>query len=228
VKLRSKRQEESHARYPESIQVAVRRSEDRLHEGGDAIHGGSFSERSAEDDGRDDALLHEHDEVKRHGYAGHDDQDDGDDGRHGRRQIAVILILKVLSKGPNHGYGILKELESLTGGCCVPTFGTIYPNLKELTRNGYAKVNEHIEQDIRESKCESCGDLTNNNTSVDCREWHYRGKVYSAAPLPLLIESILGGMLSIDTPPVVPLPLEQVPENLMRYFNDKKPTAGCC
>ena len=56
--------------------------------------------------------------------------------------LTKLLIFKVLSKGPNHGYGILKELESLTGGCCVPTFGTIYPNLKELTRNGYAKVSE--------------------------------------------------------------------------------------
>lgn len=56
--------------------------------------------------------------------------------------LTKLLILKVLSKGPNHGYGILKELESLTSGCCVPTFGTIYPNLKELTQNGYAEVSE--------------------------------------------------------------------------------------
>lgn len=56
--------------------------------------------------------------------------------------LTKLLVLKVLSKGPNHGYGILKELEGITGGCCVPTFGTIYPILKELTRNGYAKVNE--------------------------------------------------------------------------------------
>jgi PadR family transcriptional regulator, regulatory protein PadR len=56
--------------------------------------------------------------------------------------LTKLLVLKVLSKGPNHGYGILKELESITSGCCVPTFGTIYPILKELTRHGYAKVNE--------------------------------------------------------------------------------------
>ena len=48
-----------------------------------------------------------------------------------------------------------------------------------------------IAQDIRESVCESCGDLTENNTIVDCREWHYRGKVYPAAPLPLVIEAIM-------------------------------------
>ncbi len=56
--------------------------------------------------------------------------------------LTKLLVLKVLSRGPNHGYGILKEVESITGGCCVPTFGTIYPVLKELTRYGYAEVNE--------------------------------------------------------------------------------------
>ena len=56
--------------------------------------------------------------------------------------LAKILILKILCKGPNHGYGILKELESLTNGCCTTTFGTIYPILKELTCNGYAEVKE--------------------------------------------------------------------------------------
>lgn len=56
--------------------------------------------------------------------------------------LTKLLILKVLSRGPNHGYGILKELKSITGGCCVPTFGTIYPILKELTKYGYAEVKE--------------------------------------------------------------------------------------
>jgi PadR family transcriptional regulator PadR len=53
-----------------------------------------------------------------------------------------ILVLKVLSKGPNHGYGILKELQAMTSGCCTPTLGTIYPILKELTKQGYAAVSE--------------------------------------------------------------------------------------
>jgi PadR family transcriptional regulator PadR len=56
--------------------------------------------------------------------------------------LTKVLVLKVLSKGPNHGYGVLKELESMTSGCCVPTFGTIYPILKELSLNGYATIHE--------------------------------------------------------------------------------------
>jgi PadR family transcriptional regulator len=56
--------------------------------------------------------------------------------------LTKVLVLKVLSKGPRHGYGILKELEAMTSGCCVPTFGTIYPILKELSQNGYAEIHE--------------------------------------------------------------------------------------
>jgi hypothetical protein len=88
-----------------------------------------------------------------------------------------------------------------------------------------------IAQDIRESVCESCGDLTNNNTSVECREWHYRGKTYSAAPLPMLVEVIMNALLHIDElAPSQPKPLKKLPENLERYFADKKKPNknGCC
>lgn len=92
--------------------------------------------------------------------------------------------------------------------------------------NGY-----DIAADIRESVCESCGDLTENDTIVDCREWHYRGKVYSAAPVALLVESIMQAMLKIDEmQPIVPTPLLDLPENLKRYFANKKGNTakGCC
>jgi PadR family transcriptional regulator PadR len=56
--------------------------------------------------------------------------------------LTKVLILKILSQGPNHGYGILKELKAITSGCCVPTFGTIYPILKELSENSYAEIHE--------------------------------------------------------------------------------------
>jgi hypothetical protein len=85
-----------------------------------------------------------------------------------------------------------------------------------------------VVQDIRESLCESCGDLTDNDTAVDCREWHYRGQVYSAAPLPLLVEAIMGAMLDIDRPALVTAPLKELPENLQRYFKNKKSAARCC
>lgn len=56
--------------------------------------------------------------------------------------LTKILILKILSRGPNHGYDILKQLSALTHGCCTPTLGTIYPILKSLTRAKYTQVKE--------------------------------------------------------------------------------------
>ncbi|MFO7529685.1 MAG: DUF2703 domain-containing protein [Marinobacter sp.] len=89
-----------------------------------------------------------------------------------------------------------------------------------------------IAQDIRESECESCGEFTTSNASVDCREWHYRGEVFLYAPLPLLAEAIMGAMLNIDEMPlVVPEPLEELPENLQRYFDNRKDgevASSCC
>ena len=88
-----------------------------------------------------------------------------------------------------------------------------------------------IAQDIRESECESCGDLTDNGVSVDCREWHYRDQVYSAAPLPFLVETLMDAMLRLDdAPQVATVPLNEIPENLQRYFDNKRPGAasGCC
>jgi len=88
-----------------------------------------------------------------------------------------------------------------------------------------------IAQDIRESVCESCGDLTNNNTSVECREWRYRGKTYSAAPLPMLVEAIMNALLHFDELAALQAkPLKKLPDNLERYFADKKSNKknSCC
>lgn len=88
-----------------------------------------------------------------------------------------------------------------------------------------------IAQDIRESECESCGDLTDNNTSIDCREWHYRGRVYTAAPVPFLVEKLMEAMLELDQMPAATAePLAELPANLQLYFANKKakPASSCC
>ncbi len=99
-----------------------------------------------------------------------------------------------------------------------------------LTSSPTIRINgRDIAQDIRESKCETCGDLVSGGASVDCREWHYKGKVYSAAPLPLLLEAVMGAMLSIDSlRPVQVEPLIELPENLARFFKNKKDGGSGC
>ncbi len=54
--------------------------------------------------------------------------------------LSKFFILRVLHTGPCHGYSVLEKLAQFTEGCCVPTYGTIYPILRELVKGGYAEV----------------------------------------------------------------------------------------
>ena len=56
--------------------------------------------------------------------------------------LSRFFILRVLHTGPSHGYAVLEKLAKFTEGCCVPTYGTIYPILRELVEGGYAEVSE--------------------------------------------------------------------------------------
>jgi PadR family transcriptional regulator, regulatory protein PadR len=48
----------------------------------------------------------------------------------------TYFILAALVDGPSHGYGIIQEAESLSGGRVRLTAGTLYPALERLTREG--------------------------------------------------------------------------------------------
>jgi len=77
-----------------------------------------------------------------------------------------------------------------------------------------------IQLDVRESRCESCGDLCGED--VDCRIWVYQGKEYTVAPKGMIIEAILkhvyGG--EMEAPPEREAPKE-LPDNLKRFFAAK-------
>ncbi|MCG0278446.1 MAG: DUF2703 domain-containing protein, partial [Thermanaeromonas sp.] len=78
-----------------------------------------------------------------------------------------------------------------------------------------------IQLDVRESLCESCGDLCGED--VDCRVWVYQGREYTVAPKGMIIEAILkhvyGGGIEA---PVEREPLKELPENLKRFFAAKR------
>lgn len=76
-----------------------------------------------------------------------------------------------------------------------------------------------IQMDIRESLCESCGDLCGD--SVDCRVWVYRGREYTEPPKAMIIESILREVYGSreaggETAEYA------LPENLKRFYDKMK------
>lgn len=88
-----------------------------------------------------------------------------------------------------------------------------------------------IQMDVKESLCESCGDLCGDE--VDCRVWVYEGKDYTVPPKAMIIEAILkeiyGG--NRDSKPA-----EQeyvLPQNLKHFYatmesNNSNTKESCC
>jgi PadR family transcriptional regulator PadR len=50
-----------------------------------------------------------------------------------------LLILKAVSLGPLHGYGVLLRIEQISRGALSPEHGAVYPALFRLVRQGLLK-----------------------------------------------------------------------------------------
>lgn len=79
-----------------------------------------------------------------------------------------LVILKILEDGPRHAYGVIKELEELTG--VRPSTGAVYPVLKKLIREGLISVDVAVLQDGREVKTYRLTDKGINYLSVHAEE----------------------------------------------------------
>ena len=63
-----------------------------------------------------------------------------------------LLILRAVSLGPLHGYGILLRIEQISGGALLIEQGALYPGLFRLVRQGMLKANWGISENNRRAK----------------------------------------------------------------------------
>jgi PadR family transcriptional regulator, regulatory protein PadR len=63
-----------------------------------------------------------------------------------------LLILKAVSLGPLHGYGILLRIEQISRGALLVEQGALYPALFRLVRQGMLKANWGISDNNRRAK----------------------------------------------------------------------------
>ncbi len=52
----------------------------------------------------------------------------------------TFLVLAALARGPLHGYGVIQEVEELSGGRTRLRAGTLYATLDRLTHDGVIEV----------------------------------------------------------------------------------------
>ena len=78
------------------------------------------------------------------------------------------------------------------------------------------RVNGHdIDVDVKESQCESCGDLCGD--SVDCRVWTYQGAEYTEPPKALIVNALLKE--AYGSPVRVQKVNYVLPQNLEAFFD---------
>jgi len=79
-----------------------------------------------------------------------------------------------------------------------------------------------IDTDVRETLCESCGDLCGER--VDCRVWTYQGREYTVPPKAMIVDALLRAAY---TPDVQAEEKEYaLPPNLARFFDAMESEKG--
>jgi transcriptional regulator len=63
-----------------------------------------------------------------------------------------LLILKAVSLGPEHGYGVLLRIEQISGGALLIEQGALYPALYRLERRGLLKTKWGTSDNNRKAK----------------------------------------------------------------------------
>src|SRR5580700_1077665 len=63
-----------------------------------------------------------------------------------------LLILKAVSLGPQHGYGVLLRIEQISGGALSIEQGALYPALYRLEHQGLLKTEWGISDNSRRAK----------------------------------------------------------------------------
>ena len=106
---------------------------------------------------------------------------------HGELRYAV---LKLIENDPKHGYELIKEIETRTGGVYAPSAGVMYPTLEmlvdlgwisskkkdgkkvfSLTEDGEAALQEHAEAiEAVMAKLDALGEWSEDGTPVDLRD----------------------------------------------------------
>lgn len=85
-----------------------------------------------------------------------------------------------------------------------------------------------IQLEIKESLCESCGDLCGDE--VDCRVWVYQGEEYNIPPKAMIIEAILKSVYGIEAE-IIHDSEYLVPANLKQFYElmkTKVTKESCC
>jgi transcriptional regulator len=92
-----------------------------------------------------------------------------------------LLILKSLTWGPRHGYGIGEWVQRATDGSLLMEEGTLYPALHRLQARGLVESEWGLSENNRRAKYYRLADSGEKHLDAETRSWrHYNEMVERA------------------------------------------------
>lgn len=82
-----------------------------------------------------------------------------------------LLILKAVSRGPTHGYGVLEWLEGAVGEQVLVEEGTLYPALHRLEERGWLSSSWGLSENNRRAKFYRTTEEGRERLAREGREW---------------------------------------------------------
>jgi transcriptional regulator len=84
----------------------------------------------------------------------------------------ALMILKTLeTMGPQHGYGIARRIEQISGNLLLVNYGTLYPALLKLEQEGYVTSEWGVSDNNRRAKFYKLTRAGKKQLEREAREW---------------------------------------------------------
>jgi PadR family transcriptional regulator PadR len=91
-----------------------------------------------------------------------------------------MLILKTLAWGPNHGFGILRHIEQVTGEQLHVEEGALYPALHRMHRRGWLEAEWGLSENNRRARYYRLSPEGQNALREQVRDWSRMVRVISS------------------------------------------------
>lgn len=92
-----------------------------------------------------------------------------------------LLILKAVSLGPQHGYGVLLRIEQITGEALVVEQGALYPALYRLEHQGLIESEWGVSENNRRAKFYTLTAAGRRRLKEETKSWERFSSAMTAA-----------------------------------------------
>jgi transcriptional regulator len=106
-----------------------------------------------------------------------------------------LLILKAVSLGPLHGYGVLLRIDQISGRTLLVEQGALYPALFRLVRQGLLKATWGTSENNRRAKFYELTVAGRKRFREETEQWNRLAEVMATV---LAVQSLTGSVLAVQ------------------------------